>query len=70
MEYFDTLKDLEFKIRSFAKEAGFSIVLVQPSGIDKHNKRIVKCTKGVTLKNKKLAKELEDRKEEIQDEDL
>ena len=52
MEYFDTLKDVENRLRGYTKEAGFGLILVQASGTDKNIYRLAKCTKGVQFKKK------------------
>ena len=50
IERFDTLKELETRIRSYTKEAGFGLILMQLKEKDKQNFRVAKCSKGVSKK--------------------
>lgn len=49
-ERFDTLKELETRLRSYTKEAGFGLIIMQLKEKDKQNFRIAKCSKGVSKK--------------------
>ena len=50
VEKFDTLRELELRIKAYTKEAGFGIFVMAAKEKDKQNLRVCKCSKGLSKK--------------------